>query len=168
MTKSSSGRIRKLFLWFCLILLVLVGLAFLVARLAFNLNLLDGTFTYDPRTQKPADWISSNAPETFVYQYLQQQIAQNGTYPTNATSKVASLEPIKVVLGTYTDWMVGADVTVNILYQNGTSRQEHFGMQSGSDKGFEFGPIAFSYGAEFGPISGCKEYEPFKSSCNPP
>jgi hypothetical protein len=137
--------------------LIVVGTSFLLVRLT-HFNPLTGTYTYDPRTDTPSNFFLANRPDLVLVDALTKQIARDGSYPPNASAKVAKITPLKVDISTYTDWQAYAYINTRLDYTDGTARIETFRFHSSGSEGM-FWPLAgdITFHATYGRLTGCQE-----------
>jgi hypothetical protein len=151
------------------VLITFVGIMLIIYLVTplHSLNILNGgTYDYSPTISQPDPLFIVNRPETFVIEYLENKIKQDGTFPADAPSKVTKLEPIKVSAQVITDWQTVSEVIINIHYLNGSLKHERFSVTSQSSKGRSYGPIDISTEATFGPLTKCFK-NPDKYNCSP-
>jgi hypothetical protein len=146
------------------ILILAIGLIVVFASALFvrlsHFNPLSGTYTYDPRTDNPSDFFLANRPDVVLVDTLTKQIEREGTYPPNATAKVAKITPLKVDINTYTDWQAYAYIQTRLDYADGTARVETFRFHSGGSEGMLW-PLSLggeiTYHAAYGRLAECSE-----------
>ncbi|MBV9786734.1 MAG: hypothetical protein JOZ51_01060 [Chloroflexi bacterium] len=125
-----------------------------------------GMYTYDPRRDQPSHLIVENRPEMVLLATLQQQIAQDGTYPPDAALRIVALEPTKVELQIGTDWHAIAYVTMLLRYDNGIEQHEIFEFQSLDSEGFDLPLLPdIALHNTFRPLTACRKITLDKSYC---
>jgi hypothetical protein len=138
---------------------------------ALHFNPFTGTYSYDPRTEKPIGFFALNRPEDVLVQTLQRQIARDGSFPAGDAQKLIAIEPVRVEVSIYSDWAASARVTTRLHYQDGSVSTEAFRFRDAGSLGM-LNPIApggeMKIYPRFGNLGDCQPEAAGSSYCGFP
>ena len=150
------------------LLLVAIGLLLVCVWLfpVWHFNPFTGTYTYDPRWDRPGLLVTFDRPDERLLEVLNRQIARDGTYPPGASAKTTKVELTQVRMELYTDWYPTTTVTAVLHYADGSSRLMDFSFHGTGGAGLEVGSFAVAYFNTYARLGHCFEAAPTASYCD--